>query len=179
MQRVNEFTPVGAKNTTFQYDTKTRNPERIHYAQDTIHPRHSWVNASICLILCIQKVSSFQDKNKSFTLRDFTPVLADITMLFLDTKKAWSWMHLLPEGLDCLNTISTDNSRPIRSHDYTTQKCHIAKRCGKQGPVADVSVRLFSAFMKVSSFQEENQSKNSIFALKITKKSSDSTISLQ
>ena len=72
-------------------------------------------------------------------------------------------MHLLPEGLDCLNTISTDNSRPIRSHDYTTQKCHIAKRCGKQGPVADVSVRLFSAFMKVSSFQEENQSKNSIF----------------
>ncbi len=90
MQRVNEFTPVGAKNTTFQYNTKTRNPERIHYAQDTIHPWHSWVDASICLILIALKVSSFQMKNKSDTQRAFVPVLAGTSKRFLNTKKAWS-----------------------------------------------------------------------------------------
>ena len=63
---------------------------RVQYAQDTIHPWPSRAVASNCLILIALKVSSFQMKNKSDTQRAFTPVLADTSMRFLETKKAWS-----------------------------------------------------------------------------------------
>ena len=73
-------------------------------------------------------------------------------------------MHLLPEGLDCPNIISTNNSRPKRPQGNIKQIQFVyePKRCDKLKPVADVSVRLFSMFLKVSSFQVENKSKNSI-----------------
>ena len=55
-------------------------------------------------------------------------------------------MHLPLEGLDCLVTISTNNSRPKRPLAYRQIAIktinHVAKRCGWHRPVADVSVRL-------------------------------------
>ena len=69
-------------------------PGWIHYAQGTLRPCSPRAMASHCLILVFVKVSSFQVKNKSDTQRAFTLVLADNSKLFLDIKKAWSWMHL-------------------------------------------------------------------------------------
>ena len=55
-------------------------------------------------------------------------------------------MHLPSEGLDCLAIISTNNSRPKRPLAYRQIAIktinHVAKRCGRPKPVADVSVRL-------------------------------------
>ncbi|MCQ2273118.1 MAG: hypothetical protein MJZ72_10105 [Bacteroidales bacterium] len=187
MQRVNEFTPVGAKNTTFQYNTKTRNPEQIQYAQDTIHPWHSWVNASICLILVFLKLSRFQTQNKSDTQR-VHPCSAIFT-LFGETKRRGVECTYQFEALDCPNTISANNSRPKSLQGLYAAECfhilicmnrssgrqrrqmavsilancktisHTAKRCGKPKSVADVSVRLIPVFLKLSRFQTGNKRK--------------------
>ena len=58
---------------------------KVHYAH-AIHGR--W--RVIVLFFLFVKVSSFQEKNKSDTQRAFALVLADISKLFLGTKKAWS-----------------------------------------------------------------------------------------
>ena len=95
--------------------------------------------------LCL-KVSSFQMKNKSDTLVSVCNCSCSQNQSFLDIKKAWSWMHLPSGGLDCPNTISTNYSRPKRPLTYRKTAIlaidHIAKRCGRHMPVADVSVRL-------------------------------------
>ena len=74
-------------------------------------------------------------------------------------------MHLLLEGLDCPNTTSANNSRPKMAVclQADLSNMHVPKRCGRLAPVADVSVRLILCILKVSSFQVENKSKNSIF----------------
>ena len=70
-------------------------------------------------------------------------------------------MHLPTEGLDCPNTISTNNSRPKRPLAYrqTAIKTinHVAKRCGRHMPVADVSVRLVlvAEIVEVSDREQE------------------------
>ena len=61
------------------------NTLRVHYAR-AIHGR--W--RVFVLFLVFVKVSSFQVKNKSDTLRAFALVLADTSKLFLNIKKAWS-----------------------------------------------------------------------------------------
>ena len=53
-------------------------------------------------------------------------------------------MHLSSGGLDCPNTISANNSRPIMAAclQADLSNMHVPKRCGRPKPVADVSVRL-------------------------------------
>ncbi len=83
-----EPTHSSPKSATFskEYNIPAK-PERIQYAQGTLRPCSPRAMASHCLILVFVKVSSFQVKNKSDTLRAFALVLADTSKLFLNIKK--------------------------------------------------------------------------------------------
>lgn len=66
------------------------------------------------------------------------------------------------EALDCPIQINTNNSRPIRPFAFrqiAKTINHVAKRCGKPKPVADVSVRLTLYIWKLSRFLAENKRK--------------------
>ena len=75
-------------------------------------------------------------------------------------------MHLSSGGLDCPNTISANNSRPIMAAclQADLSNMHVPKRCGRPKPVADVSVRLVlvAESVEVSSREQEK----TLFALK-------------
>ena len=69
-----EPTHSSPKNATFSKNTiHPQNPERIQYAQDTIHPWPSRAVASNCLILVAESVE-VSDRGTRAKLSESTPV---------------------------------------------------------------------------------------------------------
>lgn len=111
----------------------------------------------VIVLFSLLKVSKFQVEDKSKTQRVY-PCSA-LFQLFLETKKrrGVECVYLL-EAFDCPQRINANNSRPKRSCGIKQKPvCHVAKRCGKQKPVADVSVRLIlvAEIVEVSSRGQE------------------------
>ena len=89
-------------------------PERIQYAQDTIHPWPSRAVASNCLIL-VAEIVEIPDRGTRAKLSEFTPV-HHLSSFFQETKKGVELnASTLSEALDCPQRINANNSRPKRS----------------------------------------------------------------
>ena len=88
-------------------------PERIQYAQDTIHPWPSRAVASNCLILVAESVevsSRGQEQNSTSS-----PLFGIYPAFFRKQKRRGVECIYLLEAFDCPQRINANNSRPKRS----------------------------------------------------------------
>ena len=161
---------LARKRDIFKKNTTTRNgaPHATipsgYSTPRTQYTRGLHGRLRVIVLFSLQKLSRFQIEEQE--QNSASPLLFCTIPAFFETKKGVELnASTLSEALDSPQRINANNSRPKRSHSIKQIKiCHVAKRCGRPKPVADVSVRLIlvAEIVEISDREQEK----TLFALK-------------